>query len=403
MFPVGATTCGEAVEDWRMKCMPAKNNMTPMVAITKGARRFFVCLVISISNFSTSACYHFTMIIRPLDFKEKQLYDSVATHPLQSWDWGEFRRKTGVDVERYGIFDGAKLQSVMQVTFHKIPYTSFTAGYFPKGTMPTEEQLHALSDLGRRKKALYIKLEPNVAAPIDSPTAFAAIRKFLLEHKAVPGRPLFTRYTFQLDLRPTEEQLLENMKPKTRYNIHLAERKGVQIYEDTSDRGMQEYLQILKETTRRQGFYAHDEAYFKHMWEALGTSGMMHIFKAVYQDKTIVAWIVFVFNGVMYYPYGASSSELRDVMASNLMMWKVIQYGKSQGCRMFDMWGALGPNAEATSSWMGFHRFKEGYGGTLTEFVGTYDLVVMPQLYQIYRFVEEWRWKILRWKAKILK
>jgi lipid II:glycine glycyltransferase (peptidoglycan interpeptide bridge formation enzyme) len=349
------------------------------------------------------ACYHFTMIIRPLDLKEKALYDSVATHPLQSWDWGEFRRKTGVDVERYGIFDGAKMIASMQVSFHKIPYTSFTAGYFPKGTMPTEEQLHALADLGRRKKAIYVKLEPNVAAPVASQNAFTAIRKFLEEHHAVPGRPLFTRYTFQLDLRPSEDELLNAMKPKTRYNIHLAERKEVKIYEDTTEQGIGEYLEILKETTRRQGFYAHNEKYFRAMWDALKDTGMMHIFKAVYQDKTIVVWIVFIFNGVMYYPYGASSSAYREVMASNLMMWKVIQYGKSQGCHLFDMWGSLGPNADPTSSWFGFHKFKEGYGGTLTEFVGTYDLVVMPQLYTLYRIAEDWRWKILRFKAKILK
>jgi lipid II:glycine glycyltransferase (peptidoglycan interpeptide bridge formation enzyme) len=78
------------------------------------------------------------------------------------------------------------------------------------------------------------------------------------------------------------------------------------------------------------------------------------------------------------------------------MMWRVIQFGKSQGCLSFDMWGALGPDANPNDPWFGFHKFKEGYGGVLTEFMGTYDLVVNLQLYQIYRVLEDLRWKILR-------
>ena len=133
------------------------------------------------------------------------------------------------------------------------------------------------------------------------------------------SRPLFTKYTFILDLSPTEETLMANMKPKTRYNVHLAERRGVEVVQDDSDAALDEYLRILKETTTRQAFYAHGPEYFKTMWETLKPTGMMHIFRATFEGKTLVSWIVFVHNNVLYYPYGASSNENRKD-ASNLMM-----------------------------------------------------------------------------------
>ena len=343
------------------------------------------------------------MIVRPLDSSEKDVYNAVVKHPLQSWEWGEFRKKTGVQIERFGVFDGSRLVSGMQISFHPVPYTPFTVGYFPKGTMPDEEQLHALEGIGKRKNALYIKMEPNIGVSVGSNSAHTAIIEFLKQHGAVPGRPLFTRYTFMLDLTPLEEKLLENMKQKTRYNIRLAEKKGVTIVEDSTDAGLEEYLKILKETTRRQAFYAHNEAYFRSMWQTLKQGKMIHVFKAMFEGKTLVAWIVFIHNNTLYYPYGASSSQHRELMASNLMMWEVMKFGKSAGCTKFDMWGSLGPNPNPKDPWYGFHTFKEGYGAVLTEFLGTYDLVLQSALYTLFRALEDLRWKFLRLKASLFR
>jgi lipid II:glycine glycyltransferase (peptidoglycan interpeptide bridge formation enzyme) len=109
-----------------------------------------------------------------------------------------------------------------------------------------------------------------------------------------------------------------------------------------------------------------------------------------------VAWIVFVYNDALYYPYGSSSSEHREVMASNLMMWEAIRFGKKLGLKRFDMWGALGPYPDTKDAWFGFHRFKQGYGGDLVEFVGSYDLVIDPFLYQAYKIADKARWLYLR-------
>lgn len=341
------------------------------------------------------------MIIRALRDEERPLYNNVVQHPMQSWEWGEFRKRTGQIVERVGVFEGSKLISAFQITFHQIPHLGKTAGYFPKGPMPDEEQLDVLRQLGKKHNALFIKLEPNVAQPVGTPSGHDQITRFLVNNGAVPGRPLFTKYTFQLDLTKSTDTLFENLKNKTRYNVNLAAKKGVEIYENSTAEGMEQYIEILEETTKRQGFYAHSPNYFRTLWSTLGNSGMLKIFSAVYNNKILVSWIMFVFNGKLYYPYGASRAIHRDVMASNLMMWEMIQFGKKNDCEVFDMWGSLGPEPNSKDPWYGFHRFKEGYGGTLVEFIGTYDLIIDPMMYKLFRIAEDWRWKWLRLRARV--
>lgn len=343
------------------------------------------------------------MIVRPVSVEEKDAYDHVVTHPLQSYAWGEFRAQTGAAVERIGIFDAGKLVSAFTITFHKVPHTSYTVGYVPKSLMPDETMLMALSEIGKRHNSLFIKIEPNVSASLQNPSAHDTIAKFLVSHGCTPGRPLFTRYSFILDISKSEEKLLSGMHQKTRYNVNLAARKGVQIVEDTSRQGLSEYLRLLHDTTKRQQFYAHNDAYFHSMFETLSKHSMIHIFKAMYEGTVLSVWIVFIFGSVLYYPYGASSREHREVMANNLLCWEVIKFGKAKGCTSFDMWGSLGPNPSRLDPWYGFHKFKEGYGGQLVQFVGTYDLVLNPTMYTLFRKVDDLRWGILRLKAKLTR
>ncbi len=343
------------------------------------------------------------MIVRQIRPEEKEKYNAVVNHPLQSWEWGEFRQKTGVDVVRMGIFDQERLVKGFQLTIHKLPKSSFTIGYLPKCPLPDEYIISSLKKIAQEKKCIFIKLEPNVGAPCSkehcSVNAHKQIEKFLFSQGCVYGRPLFTKYTFQIDLQKSEQELLSEMKSKTRYNVGLSQRKGVKIFQDNSPQAFEEYLKLTFETTKRQKFYAHDKKYHRLMWESLHPAGIAHLLEAVYQQKTLVAWILFKFNNVLYYPYGASSSEYREVMASNLIMWEAVRFGRSQGCKIFDLWGSLGPNANPRDPWYGFHHFKEGFGPQLIEFVGSFDLIINKPLYKIYTLADNLRWKWLKLKA----
>lgn len=341
------------------------------------------------------------MIIRAVSDTEREQYNAVATHPLQTWEWGDFRRETGVEVERLGVFDDSgRLTEGMTITFHKIPIIGGTAGYFPKGGQPTEATLNAAKAIGQKHNALFVKFEPNILYPATNGEYFKDVISLIESKGGRVGQTLFTPYTFVLDLSPSVEDIFNNCKSKTRYNIRLAKKKGVTIVEDTSEQGIEDYIRLLEETTERQGFYAHGPEYFRTMWKVMGGGRMIRILKAMYEGKVVTVWILFLLNGVGYYPYGASSREHRDVMANNLMMWEALMLAKREGCLSFDMWGSLGPEPDPKHKWYGFHRFKEGYGGVLMKSIGTYDVVINQPMYQIFSLGNALRWAWLRFRAR---
>ncbi len=348
-------------------------------------------------------CYNSFMIIRPISLEEKSAYNAIVTHPLQSWEWGEFKKIGGNKVERIGFFDGQKLMGAIQVSFHKIP-GGYTVGYLPKGPMPDEEQILALKQLAEKNQAIFIKIEPNIMIKTGSKNSgFASINDFITARGGRPAKNLFTKHTFLLNLEASQDELFAKLHSKTRYNIRLAIKKGVTIIDDTSQEGLETFIKLLEETTTRQSFYAHTPDYYRGLWQTLGKSGMMKIFHAVYDNTVLVSWIVFVFNGRLYYPYGASSSLHREVMASNLMMWEVIKFGQENGLKAFDMWGALGTEPNPKDPWYGFHRFKEGYGGQLMENFTTYDFVYNQGMYALFQLADRWRWFALRLKKAFLR
>ena len=300
------------------------------------------------------------MVWKILTDEYKSAYDKLVTHVIQSWEWGEFRKKMGVDLVRLGEFGGNKLTSVYQLTFHPVPFfKNITIGYFPKGPMPTRSMVKALIDLGARKRTTFIKIEPLQQAS-------GQVRDKLLSLGLVESKKsLFTKYNFLVDLTQSEEKLLANMHPKTRYNIRLAQKKGVKVYDSTADSDFKTYLKLYFETTKRQKYFGHSPAYHQKVWETLKPAKMARIVIGQYQKEPLVAW-------------------------------EAIRLGKRLNFKTFDMWGALPPDADKTNPWYGFHRFKEGYGGKHVEYVGTYDLVLRPRLYTALNLADKVRWGLLR-------
>jgi len=316
--------------------------------------------------------------------------DQPFSHPLQSTEWGEFRKKTGIKVIKTNDF---------QMTIHRIPHTPWTIGYVPKGPLPTIEMISELKAIGEQEKCIFIQLEPNTVADEDQRSKIKALGLSPAAH------PLFTKYTFVLDLTKSEEELLKNMHPKTRYNIKVAVKHGVKIVQDHSEKAFEKYIRLTEETTSRQGFYAHTEKYHALMWETLKSQKIdadkltAHLFLAKYNEEILASWILFIYKDTLYYPYGASSALHRETMASNLMMWEAIKFGKKLGLKKFDMWGALNnENPDKNDPWYGFHRFKEGYGPKHVEFLGSFDLIINPSLYIGYKLLDKIRWMILKIK-----
>jgi len=321
-------------------------------------------------------------------------WDVIASHPLQTWNWGEFRKKMGIDVVRLGRFEHNKLIEAWQISFHRIPYTPWTVGYFPKGPMPNKTMLDALKEIAQKKQAIYIQLEPNIILSHNS--------QLKTDKSIIPSHhPLFTKYTFVLDMTKSEDELLASMHQKTRYNIRLAAKHGVTVSQDNSDKAINAYLTLTQETLSRQRFYAHSRIYHETMFNILHASDMAKLWIATYQGKPITAWVIFCWKDTIYYPYGASTRMQKNVMAPNLMLWEIVKWGKQHGYTKFDLWGAMGPTPDQSDPWYGFHRFKEGYNPDLVEFIGSYDLITRPLLYKLFVALDSLRWILLRFKGKL--
>lgn len=361
-------------------------------------------------------------IIKELDEKNKIAFDKLVSHPIQSWEWGEFRKKTGNKVVRLGIFEGKELIEGYQLTIHRIPKTDIKLGVFLKGPMPSKKMFEALKLLGLKENLVFIRMEPNV---VKGPPAGRAgkthkqslplrgdakrLEKILERNGAKPGRPFFTKSTFWIDLLKTEEELLGRLHPKTRYNIKVAQKHGVEVVEDNSPGAFEKYLDLMEETTRRQGFYAHTAKYHRLMWESLHPKGIARLLTARYKapernpsearrvkgDKKeiITAWILFVWKDFLYYPYGASTEKYKNIMANYAMMWEAIKFGKKLGLKTFDLWGR--------EEGKGFTRFKEGFSPVVVEFIGTWDFVLKRKLYHFYRTTESLRWRVLHGVTKL--
>jgi len=201
---------------------------------------------------------------------------NVKNHPLQSSLWAEFRKKMGVKI----IEDNEFILSI-----HKIPHTPWAIGYLPKGPLPDKKMIEELEIIGKEEKCIFIQLEPNVAINRHSGEEERRLQNLSrIQHKNVrdsgqarmteyglrpAAHPLFTKYTFILDLTKPENELLKGMHPKTRYNIKIAQKHRVKVVEDNSDEAFEIYLKLTNETTKRQGFYAHTERYHRLQWETL--------------------------------------------------------------------------------------------------------------------------------------
>ena len=243
------------------------------------------------------------------------------SHPLQSKEWAEFRREWGNEIlwTDHGL-----------LTLHQLPHTKYKIGMFIKGPEPSIQMLEYLKAIGREHNLIFIKLEPNIPISINGQPSTInnsyKLKRLLETHGAVPGKTLFTPTTFWIDLTKPEDELMKSFSSKTRYNIRLAERKGVTISEDNSEIAFKKYLDLTFETTKRQGFYAHTPAYHKLMWKHLFTfptsndlPQISHLLTARYNNEIITTWILFAYGDFLYYPYGASTDKYKEVMARKML------------------------------------------------------------------------------------
>lgn len=310
----------------------------------------------------------------------------MSTHILQTKFWGDFKEVYGTRVVRAGG---------VQYTLHDVPFTSFKVAYCPR-VNPEFINFEELQQSLINNNCTHINFDvPNILK--SNPLEQKAIKIFTNNKCRMSPRDTFAKGNFYVDLKLSEDDLLAAMHSKRRYNIRLAEKKGVTVRDDGN---FNDFYKLLEETASAQKYFIHPRDYYENVWKVMGPGGhgKAHILTAYFDSKAVASWMLFAHDEVLYYPYGGSSLEYRDLHASELLGWEVMRFGKLIGCELFDMWGAAEDTADEGSEYYGFTLFKMRFGGKHVVYMDSYDYVVMPAMYQLFTSANELRWKVLGFK-----
>jgi lipid II:glycine glycyltransferase (peptidoglycan interpeptide bridge formation enzyme) len=300
----------------------------------------------------------------------------MRSHIVQSPEWGEFKTKYGTPAIRVGN---------IQYTVHKVPKTNFSYAYAPK-INPLEIEWDPLVESLKENNCFTIKFDvPYVLAGSNEESS--AI-KFFEDKEGVErsAKSTFTQHNIILDISKSEDELMAGMHKKHRYNTRYAQKKGVTVRKAETDADFDIFLELQRETASNQKFLVHPDDYYRKIWEVFGAKSMVHLLIAEHEGDALAAWLFFVYERVLYYPYGGSSTKKRNLFASNLISWEGIKLGKSLGCDLFDMWGACAdPNDESDPDW-GFTNFKIRFGGEHVKYMDSYELVLNETLNTLFNF-----------------
>jgi len=301
----------------------------------------------------------------------------MNVHIVQSSEWADFKNEYGTPAVTAGG---------VTYTKHKIPLTSFYYAYCPK-VNPFKINFSDLKKSLKKNKCFSINFDvPNVIVGSDEEAeAVKIFEKTCVRAK----RSEFAKENIILDISKSEEELFNQMYKKHRYNVRYAQKHGVKVKEASEEKDFDIFFNLFKATADRQKFYIRDRRYYKLIWEKFHSRGMCTILTAYYEKTPLVSWMVFVKDGVLYYPYGGSSLKHRNLQASTFLGWEVIKFGRNRGCSIFDMWGA------GDGSYEGFTTFKLRFGGRLVKYIPSYDFVLDKSLYWFFTTANWIRWKIL--------
>ncbi|MDP1546951.1 MAG: peptidoglycan bridge formation glycyltransferase FemA/FemB family protein [Anaerolineales bacterium] len=300
-------------------------------------------------------------------------------HLLQMGEWGELKKGFGWNPVRVVVENTGA-----QILFRKLPL-GFTIGYVPKVSsyqlsVGSEQFWNEVDSVCKKNRAVFLKIEPDVWS-----------EEFLIPHSSflISKHNIQPPRTIIVSINDDEESILSRMKPKCRYNIRLAEKKGVTVraWDDVSA-----FHEMMTVTGGRDGFGVHSKEYYQRAYELFHPKGTCELLVAEFEGKPLAALMVFAHGHRAWYVYGASNNEERNRMPTYLLQWEAIRWAKARGCEEYDLWGVPDENEETLESqfetrhdglW-GVYRFKRGFGGQLKRAAQALDRVYNPSLYWLY-------------------
>ncbi len=312
-------------------------------------------------------------------------------HVFQSHAWGEFKKRLGwtpvrLVMERYGKTVGAG-----QFLLYDTAPIPGKLMYSPKGPWLSWEDETAVRAFFREvgsiadgKGAHTVKIEPEVREEQEGTKAL--LRKVGFEKFRWD---LNFKTTMVLDLEPPEEELMANMKKDTRYGIRRAGREGVEVVEDNSEAGIEEFWRMFEVTADRNGFWYRPHEYQVPMWRAMIEARQARLFFADHEGDRLAGMFVSNLGHKCWYSYGASTTEKRNLNPTYLLQWEAMRWAKERGVTYYDMVSIPSPDElHGDHPLYGVYKFKAGFGGEVKDFVGCLDLPINPIRAKLWKKVE---------------
>ncbi len=302
-------------------------------------------------------------------------------HLLQMGEWGELKNDFGWKPVRFILNN----EGGAQILFRRLPL-GLTLGYMPKPVgggrlvVDTDEFWKEVDLICKQNRAVFLKIEPDTWADefILPPSSF-----IISLHNIQPPR------TIVISIKEDEETILARMKPKCRYNIRLAEKKGITVrpWDDIAA-----FHEMMTVTGGRDNFGVHSKEYYQRAYELFHPKGICELLVAEFEGKPLASLMVFASGKRAWYVYGASNDQERNRMPTYLLQWEAIRWAKARGCEEYDLWGVPDENEDVLEGqfesrhdglW-GVYRFKRGFGGEVKRAAQALDRVYNPLLYKLY-------------------
>ncbi len=338
-------------------------------------------------------------------------------HLLQTWEWSNIKKDLGWEPMPYlwrASSGSRQATAAAMILKRRLPMGGLSARlsilYCPKGPIMDwgnsglrDRVLNDLQSLTGKHGGIFLKIDPEVIlgtgvpeSEDDKPDVNGqdVVKEFKNLGWKISSDQIQFKNTFSIDLNPSEDELLASMKQKTRYNIRLAEKKGVTVRSGTTA-DLQLLYRMFAETSIRDGFVIRDETYYKNVW------GSFIPVEASSEEKTsraapwaepmiaevngepVAAVILFFFARRAYYLYGMSREIHREKMPNQLLQWSAMRRARQLGCTSYDLWGAPDVFNETDPLW-NVSRFKEGLGGQIIRSIGAWDYAPNLLWYNLY-------------------
>lgn len=321
-----------------------------------------------------------------IEYKYKKFIQAHSKgHFMQSPEWAKIKSSWKNEIILVEDENG-EIKGSMSLLIRKLPLLNYTMMYSPRGpvcnphdSQTLRELLSKAKQLSKKYHSYVLKMDPDIEI---EDTEFEEIIKdigFKVNRGLRNYEGIQPRFVFRLDIKnKSEEEIMQNFHQKTRYNIRLAERKGVEC-KIGSRADIAIFHKLMTETGIRDKFLIRPQEYYEKVYDTLGPEHV-RLYLAYVDGEAIAGTIAILYGNKCWYLYGASRNVHRNLMPNYLLQWNMIKWAIESKCDVYDFRGVPG-NIDDSNPMVGLYKFKVGFKGKFTEFVGMLDYVFNPFIY----------------------